>query len=392
MTYVPITPFRGTVTEVLLANEHLARTTETRPHADKWDVLRELGVAGPELGVSDRQLTVLQALLSFHPETELGGDGDAPVVFPSNASICERLNGMACSTMRRHLAGLVKAGLIIRRDSPNGKRYTNRSGHAFGFDLSPLALRFPEICAMAEAIRAERDRLKRLRQTVSLMRRDLASLAIYGAETRPELSVWDAFSDLAILTARDLRRRLTEEDMNRLGKRLEEALDKARDLLEPNNLITTDAENEHHNHTSNTKVTGFEPSHGATRKEAKNDEDGKSIHRTSHDNEPAIPLGLILSICAEIQIYTEAPIRHWHDLVRAADMVRPMMGIQSSVWLEAVDTMGPEQAAVTVAAMLERFDQIKSPGGYLRHLARRAGEGKFSCAPMVMALMRKDAA
>ncbi len=54
--------------------------------------------------------------------------------------------GMPASTLRRHLAVLVDAGLIVRRDSPNGKRYArkNRAGAielAFGFDLSPLVVR-----------------------------------------------------------------------------------------------------------------------------------------------------------------------------------------------------------------------------------------------------------
>ena len=53
--------------------------------------------------------------------------------------------------------------------------------------------------------------------------------------------------------------------------------------------------------------------------------------------------------------------------------------------------MGPEQAAVVLAAMLERFDDIRSPGGYLRRLGQKADAGAFSCGPMVMALMRKAA-
>lgn len=44
------------------------------------------------------------------------------IVFPSNKAICARLNGTPCSKMRRHLSRLVEAGLLMRRDSPNGKR------------------------------------------------------------------------------------------------------------------------------------------------------------------------------------------------------------------------------------------------------------------------------
>jgi replication initiation protein RepC len=37
-----------------------------------------------------------------------------------------RAHGIAGTTLRRHLAALVDAGLIERRDSPNGKRYAHR--------------------------------------------------------------------------------------------------------------------------------------------------------------------------------------------------------------------------------------------------------------------------
>ena len=114
---------------------------------DKWEALRALGVARKRYGLSDRELSVLQALISFHPGRTLDPRGGPLVVYPSNRTICERLNGMPCSTMRRHLARLVAVGLIIRRDSPNGKRYSRRyAGEkiAFGFDLTPLAARFQE--------------------------------------------------------------------------------------------------------------------------------------------------------------------------------------------------------------------------------------------------------
>ena len=49
--------------------------------------------------------------------------------------------------------------------------------------------------------------------------------------------------------------------------------------------------------------------------------------------------------------------------------------------------MGPENAAITVAAILQRAERI-SGGGYLRNLAERARAGKFTVWPMVMALLR----
>ncbi|MFC7397453.1 plasmid replication protein RepC [Chelatococcus sp. GCM10030263] len=90
----------------------------------KWTLFRDLTEAKDRLGVTDRALAILQALLSFHQETALTS-GDL-IVYPSNRELALRAHGIAPATLRRHLSALVDAGLIIRRDSPNGKRYARK--------------------------------------------------------------------------------------------------------------------------------------------------------------------------------------------------------------------------------------------------------------------------
>ena len=411
MDYTPVTPFRRTIDAAIL--KHQAATQEDLPPtgANKWEVLRELAAARVAFGLSDRDLTVLQALVSFHQATILGGNDSELIVHPSNKAICERLNGMPCSTMRRHLSNLVQTGFVVRRDSPNGKRYSRRYGDvkvAFGFDLSPLVRRFQEVCEAAEAVRAAEERYKRLRATVSLMRRDLAGLAEYGRSLRPDLGFWDQFSDLAVLTARELRRKLEMADLKKIKKALGAALDLARDLLgdgNTKNMSTNDAISEQHYQNSNKDLYDLEP----RLKEARDPRNaleradaGARVDRREDEGDPPqepedqlmpnIPLGLVLASCQEFKSYAEQPVRHWHDLVRVADIVRPMMGISPSAWDEAKRYMGPEEASVVVVAMLERFGEIRSPGGYLRSLSAKAAIGEFSCGPMIMALMRRDAA
>lgn len=388
--------------------KHQAQTQQELPPAgvNKWEALRELAAARVTFGLSDRDMAVLQALVSFHSGTILGGNAADLVVHPSNRSICERLSGMPCSTMRRHLASLVRAGVVVRRDSPNGKRYARRYGDekvAFGFDLTPLVTRFEEFCAAAEVLRAAEHSLKRLRETVSLMRRDLAGLAEYGATQRPDLGLWDRLSDKALLAARALRRKLGSEDLETLREELRAALDEARSVLESDrteDMSTSDTQNERHYQNSNKDFYDSE----LCKENAKGEVDSKSdpVELASGGDPiedgakpeklPNVPLGLVLASCAEIQSYSESPIRHWHEFVDIANTVRPMMGISPSAWDEAKQFMGPEEASVVLAAMLERFSEIRSPGGYLRHLSGKAALGAFSCGPMIMALMRREAA
>ena len=65
-----------------------------------------------------------------------------------------------------------------------------------------------------------------------------------------------------------------------------------------------------------------------------------------------------------------------------------MLGVSPSAYQDACEIMGPENAAVAVACLLERAHLINSAGGYLRDLTRRASRGEFSLGPMVMALYR----
>ena len=408
MGYTPVTPFRRTVDAVLLKHQQAAQTEMPPQGANKWEVLRELSAGRSVYGLSDRDLTVLQALISFYPATILGGNSADLVIHPSNKSICERLNGMPCSTMRRHLSHLVQAGVLLRRDSPNGKRYARRYGEekiAYGFDLSPLVQRFQEFCEAAEQVRSAQEQLKRLREAVSLMRRDLAGLADYGQSARPDLTIWDAFSDMAALGARSLRRKLTVEELTALEQEFRLALDKARDILEGKPLIaedmsTKDAQSEQHYQNSNKdsfesdsggQVTQMAPAPQSQAPGATLDPRAKT-ETHGGDPTPNLPLTVILEQCHEIQSFVGERITSWHQMVQAADFVCPMMGISKPVWTEAMRAMGPQEAAVVVAAMLERFAEIKSPGGYLRYLARQAAKKAFSSGPMILALRNRVAA
>ena len=403
MEYTPISPFMRPISHAhLRVIERSEASVPARP-VNKWELLRELSKAQAAFGVSERDLTVLQGLLSFFPDDALGGNAEM-VVFPSNKAICERLNGMPCSTMRRHLARLVEAGLLQRRDSPNGKRYVRKHGEdrvAFGFDLSPLYCQSEEIARAAEAVREAEERVRRLREVVSLMRRDLAALAEFGDEMQPGLGFWDQLRDKAALTARALRRKLSIEDLAAYRADLEALLDQARNIIdgpETEEMNTNDAQSERHHHNSNKESIDFEPALeksgvAAGVPDVDTNEPVADVDEQDTRHLPKIPLHLVIAACPSLKTFYQGEIRHWHQLFDAACHVRPAMGISASAWEEAQRFMGPEQASIVVAAMLERFADIRSPGGYLRALTAKAAAGEFSCGPMVMALIgRRNAA
>src|ERR1700736_1829453 len=171
-SHLSTTPFgRRSLTLAHVATQALAKARPPEKAVHKWNVFRAICAAKARIGVPERALGVLNALLSFHPETVL--HGESLIVFPSNAQLALRAHGMAPTTLRRQLAALVDCGLIIRRDSPNGKRYARKGQGgaieiAFGFDLGPLVARADEIQAWAEEVRAEERAMKLVRERITL--------------------------------------------------------------------------------------------------------------------------------------------------------------------------------------------------------------------------------
>src|SRR5580692_10635648 len=185
-SHLSTTPFgRGTLSLAHVAAQITSKTRSPEKAVHKWNVFRDVCAAKARIGLSERALAVLNALLSFHPETVLSGE--SLIVFPSNQSLAMRAHGMAPATLRRHLAALVDCGLIVRRDSPNGKRYARRGRGgdielAFGFDLGPLVARAEEFEAWAEEVRAEERALKLARERITICRRDIAKMIATGIE------------------------------------------------------------------------------------------------------------------------------------------------------------------------------------------------------------------
>lgn len=403
MERISTTPFGArTVSYALIernrALEEAATDLDQLDPIDKWALFHDVCAARKAFGVSDRDLTVLNALLSFYPDRDLT-DAAPLIVFPSNRALSDRAHGMAESTLRRHLAALVAAGLIQRHDSPNGKRYAarDRSGsitRAFGFDLRPLLIRASEIAHKADEARDAIDAIRRLRETVSILLRDAVKLTTWGVEQGSD-TAWQGLQDEAKALARAFRRRLEAEELYAMKTLLHAVLSKINALLaacqptESKEMSGNATQSERHHQNSKPY-----PSESKSALEIANSPPFDPNPRSAQDADTAydpvqIPLSLILKACPEVQLYAPAGIDHWSDLVEVSERVAGMLGISPHAWGQACESMGHVQAAITVACMLERSQEILKPGGYLRVLSEKATRGVFSTAPMVMALLNR---
>ncbi len=399
------TPFgRRSLTLAHVANLAIAKARPPEKVVHKWQVFRAICAAKTHVGVSERALAVLDALLSFHPETTLSGEG--LVVFPSNQQLALRAHGMAPATLRRHLAALVDAGLVIRRDSPNGKRFARKGQGgaiemAFGFDLSPLVARADEFEAWAEEVRAEERALRLVRERITLCRRDIAKMIATGIEegvpvvkpaNSPSVAAGQGLSDWSDIHGlfrgilgripRTASRRELEPIAEELTLLADEILSLLENHIKGKQSIANESQIERHIQNSNPKdLFVLEP--------ASQESQGAKPEPDPEKARPpqAYPLGMVLDACPDIIDYAKGGIANWRDFLAVAIMVRSMLGISPSAWAAAQSALGEIPAAIVVAGILQKGTAVTSAGGYLRELTRKAGEGQFSVGPMLMALI-----
>ncbi len=394
------TPFgRRPMTLALIRRQQSVAELKAGKTCDKWKVKRDASAAMEQLGLQSNSLAVLDALLSFHPENELRQDGQL-VVYPSNLQLSLRANGMPCSTLRRHLALLVEAGLIVRKDSANGKRYARKDGagdveRAFGFDLSPLLARAEELAGMAQEVITARAALRKSKEDLTICRRDVRKLISAAVEEDVEGSDWHAMEAAYAAIIGRLPRVASLDDVTRALDGMLVLRTEILNRLEKHDKSvfsgTNDAHIERHIHNSNPESPNEFEQSSEKELEAKSVENTRA-KKQSREPLKVFALGTVLRACPQIVGYGPGgSIASWRDFMSAGVVVRSMLGITPSAYQQACDVMGQENAAVSVACMLERANMINSPGGYLRDLTGRAQRGAFSLGPMLMALLRANA-
>ena len=387
------TPFgRRPMTLALVRTQFQTADIRKGKVADKWKVYRDACEARALLGLRDRALAVLNALLSFYPETDLSEDANL-VVFPSNAQLSARANGIAGTTLRENLAVLVGAGLINRNDSPNGKRYVRRGKDgevetAYGFSLAPLLARAEELALMAQRVAEEARRFKVVKERTTIARRDVRKLITAAVEDGAP-GDWATMETIYIGAVARLRTAKSIEALESILDELELLREGILSVLESNifsqKTATNDNEIRQHIQNSNTEsINEFEPS-------SEKEQGEKPMLKSDRLTEPlkSFPIGLVMRACPEIAAYAPGgQVQSWRDLMSAAVVVRSTLGVSASAYQDACEAMGAENAAVTMAAILERAGHINSAGGYLRDLTSRTRRGEFSLGPMIMALLK----
>lgn len=369
---------------------------DTTNTINRWTIYKQLCIAKSVFGLNDRCLAVLSSLLSFAPQDELS-EKTGLVVFPSNRQLALRAHGMPESTLRRHLNSLIGAGIIARRDSPNGKRYaykdkTGAVEEAFGFSVAPLLARATQIAEASEKTLADTLQLKRTREQITLQRRDLAEMIDAALADAPSPQWSEAYTRFRAIVDAIPRRATLNELQIILGNlvSLRENLD---NILKLNDDVTELSVN--HAQTERHHIESLPESHIDSKNIKTNDLKVPNslavatvIKKEQSSVRTGISIDTVLRTCPDIQQYAVDNIRSWRDLIDASRIVSGFLGIGQSTYQEASEIMGRECVSTIIAWMLQRVTDIKSAGAYLRTLTQKAKAGQFSARELLLTGMQ----
>lgn len=357
-----------------IAQRSPATSSTARTHAPdaRWQCLRLVQRARAALQVKDREIAVLRGLISLIPADRWGQE---MIVFASNRVIIDRCDGIDERTLRRRLVRLEERGLVIRRPSPNRKRYRVRDEHgavllSYGIDLTPLLARTEEIEDLAREAEAS---VARVRALKALLRHRLeeisASNEIIDQETCEEARL-------------ALRRNISA---GRLSALL--------DVLSPTRGSSSAAAK------LGTVIMSVDGGH--------NDRDIQSSEQEYNDNrvsgddlsvreaprrERSRTRGISINECvtrATVAIgLSEHMPRTWSDLGDLAKALAPAIGLDPQLVRRTFLEWSVWEGSVAILGLIQCHERIRSPGAYLSRLLEKAKTRELNFARMFRSLTR----
>ncbi len=303
------------------------------------------------------------------------------LVWPSNEFLCER-TGIPERSVRFALARLLQEGIIASKDSPNGKRFAQRSAsgqiiRAYGFDLSPLLAQRDEFLARLAALKElERERSQAFDE-LTIHRRSAQEALRTIAELFPHVNIED-------LTTRAM-------ELVRITPRRSSA-GSADPFREQWKALREEAEARYY-----TACGGNNCRHKDNNKDAPDQSCNNGIEDVGEAKPSAttVTAADLTRACPDAMEFI-GPIRNDLDFISAVGRMRGAFGVSAAGWEEACREIGPLGAAgvlIYVVQMQARpapgADPIKNAGGYFRAMVRLMREGRVDLGREIERLRRR---
>jgi replication initiation protein RepC len=338
-----------------------------------------------------------------------------PIVWPSNNALQEQL-GLCRRQVQYLIRTLVDKRLIVPVDSPTGRRWgrrhpvTGKIVEAYGFDLSPLAVRHTEFMAAAERARDDREARARLRRRLTIARKAIQQISEAALEADLAGRDWQQWAEDAMRIANDVTEDTSLQVLLQAVADLEARRFEGEAMLKTVFVSEDNAPSDAIDCTPIT-TTNQPPAENSATCKSNLEQKNSSAHEAFRSNEATlldeklpkastvkiqqsetdmITPRFVLKVSPPLRPYIVNQNPRWSDIVRAADWVRADLGISRHAWIEACGTMGRTAAAAAIAVIAAKSEEIGSTGGYLRAMTQRAHEGTLRLSKSFYGLAKRQ--
>ena len=387
------------------------------PGTKKSKFLAAVKQAAPSLKVSEKCLYLLDQLMAFSPERDWE-HGRRPIVWPSNEMLCDTL-GIQTRSLQYRLKSLRDAGLIVSSYGPQERRYGRRGvdGHiveAYGFDLSPLAIRHAEFQAIAERVREKRAQRQSLRRRKTIAVKALRMICATAFELELDNVEWSVIDERGRALAIEARGQRDIEPLRAVVERLESMrADVGAHFQTQAQLWTSQQENINSapedaktcttvtttNHLQfKTLNTVVNHERSSTRTSSQFEIDARSNAPRLDPDDPIektitkyhIQPSMIATLSPFFRslLPVNEPI-DWKTIGDAGYKAFRLVGISEHAWEQAVTCLGREAAAVLVVIVICKRQELHKPGGYFRGMVEKGRNGELNLGPTLYALRDK---
>jgi replication initiation protein RepC len=372
-----------------------ARVMDTVKIASKGELYRVMDEAAVALGLGAGARETLRHLISY---TRLDDwqDGRTPVVWPSNLTLADAAR-KTVGAIKARLRQLRDLGLIVAHDSAHGRRTGRRDdsgaiSSAFGLDLSPLRTRYNELRALAESYTAQVRLFNEGKQAIGRVRRMVGQALAQAAHMRLTGTHWialqDAIDRVAGLAAAARANRNSDAYQAALDHLpvVEKLVGDTIDRFMFSDYIGASGSKNEPDIQIQTIPFPIKNVQGA--RECSSDLQGHASSLADFSASPsnsafkARPAEL-MEMFPTTALYVGARNPAWSDIHRAAGRLRHDLGIRTSCWVDALDKLGLDAAAVAVMITAERNarDEIRlTPGAYFAGMVGKAKRDELDLA------------
>ncbi|WP_454281074.1 plasmid replication protein RepC [Sphingomonas sp. Marseille-Q8236] len=401
MTYTQNAFTGGTGARPITAfSRQIARALETRivdapTTVDRKAVFAVVKRSAAALGVGIGALQTLEHLISY-THADDWKEGRTPIAWPSNLTLAEDA-GKTVSAIKARLRQLRALGLILARDSAHGRR-TGRRDHtgaistAFGVDLSPLRIRFEELRERADAYSAQSRLFKEGRQEIARVSRIVGQALAQAADMRLTGPRWFALQEAidSVAEAAAQARSVRDSDLYRAAlsrlPHVEQLVATTIDeCMFPEDNDGSGSKNEPfiHIQTSPHPIKDVRAEQACSSDPIGSAPPPADLSASPSNSRFNTRPAELMEMFPTTAMYVGNSRPAWSDIHRAASRLRNDLGIRIGVYVDALEKLGPDAAAVAIMITAERHSRSEirlTPGAYFTGMIGKAKRDELDLA------------